>query len=172
MTISIEKYVCNLISGREAITNLYYNTDVALQQRNNGLQFCYKVTLRKVGCKTYNGYQLVQLNNRALCMSTSSVLEELEHASTPSEIMDSYVLMLLNIRIPLMQLYQSRYRAMYMRSACKLFSYTFVNPLGTPAGTSKNKLSFCNASRFLSFFENCLCHKFNAKLIVGDISAI
>jgi len=163
MTTSISDYTCNLIAGRELITNLYYAVDRARAQRNNGLLFCYKVSFKGIGTKTYTGTQLMELDNRAANCSMAKLLSDIVGVPT----LDQFILVLLKARNDIQTLYQTRYRAMYIRSAAKMFCYTFVNPFGSYAGVSSNKLSFRVANKFLEFFDGCLCGTFDALLVLA-----
>src|SRR3989304_8866010 len=151
MSISINDYVCNLIAGREKIDGLYYAVDRARDQRSNSKNYCYKANFANIGVKTYNAAQLVQLDNTAFCTKLSVLLSQI--IGTPT--LDQYILLLLKERNTILNLYQTRYRALFMRSTARIFCYTFVNPYGPAAGVITNKLSFGNATNFLNFF--CLC---------------
>ena len=163
MSTSISDYVCNLISGRTEITNLYYAVDRARTQRSNSLQYCYKVSFKGIGSKMYRGYQLVDLENRSFNCSMPTLLSDIVGVPT----LDQFILVLLKARNDIMNLYQTRYYAMYIRSAAKIFCYTFVNPFGQYAGVSSNRLSFKVANKFLTFFDGCLCGTFDPTLILA-----
>jgi len=163
---SINDYVCNLIAGRGAISNLYYAVDRARDQRCNSKNYCYKAVFKGIGVKTYNAAQLVQLDTIAFCTKMSILLAEAEADFN----IDNYIKLLLKARNTILNLYQARYRAMFMRSTARIFCYTFVNPFGPAAGVSKNKLAFNNATNFLNFF--CLCEQniFNPSLVLAGIA--
>lgn len=154
MSLSIEDFVCCLIAGRTSISKLYYNVDLARNQRSKGLSFCYKATFPGVGNKMYKAYDLLRLDNLASCTSIDKAFAELGN-QRPS--MDQFVLILLIIKNELLKLYQTRYRALYIRSQGKIFCYTFVNPLGNNISLNKNRLTFKDATKFLNFF--CQCEK-------------
>jgi len=165
MSTSISDYVCNLIAGRSNITNLYYAVDRARDQRSNGKTYCFKVVLPGIGNKLYRGNRLVELDDRATCSTMSYLLSQIN--GTPT--VDQLVLVLLKAKNELRNLYQARQRALYIRSAAKIFCYTFNNPFGTAAGVNKNKLSFRNANDFLSFFCKCERNSFDATLILAGL---
>lgn len=165
MATSINDYVCNLIAGREKIANLYYNVDRACDQRSKGLMFCYKVVFPGIGNKMYKGSELVQLDKQALCTTPARVAAQIDGVPT----LDQYVLLLLSAKNEIRNLYQARYRALYIRSAAKIFCYTFNNPFGSAAGVSTNKLSFRNATTFLNFFCQCENNKFDPLLVIGGL---
>lgn len=148
MTTTIEDYVCNLISGRTPISNLYVAIDRARDQRSQGKQFCYRVVFEGIGCKTYKASQLIQLDDCASKCSTTYLINEYESSPT----LDNFIKLLLNARNEILNLYQTRYRALYIKSAGKIFTYTFTNPFGSAANVEPNTLTFNSASVFLNFF--------------------
>ncbi len=165
MATSISDYVCNLIAGRTPISNLYYAVDRARIQRSRGALFCYKVTFNGVGSKTYKSNELLALDDRACRCTLSRLLSEIN--GTPT--LDQYVGLLLHSRNEILNLYQARYRALFLRSTARVFAYTFNNPFGTAAGVSRNKLGYCNANKFLRDFCNCERNVFSAQLVLGGL---
>jgi hypothetical protein len=163
MTTTIEDYVCNLISGRTPISDLYFAVDRARDQRSQGKQFCYRAVFEGIGCKTYKASQLIQLDDCASKCSTTYLINEYESSPT----LDNFIKLLLNARNEILNLYQARYRALYIKSAGKIFTYIFTNPFGSAANVNTDKLSFYSASIFLNFF--CVCEtdvKFDPTIIV------
>lgn len=165
MTTSINDYVCNLIAGRTSITNLYFAVDKARTLRSESRIFCYKVNFPGIGNKVYNATQLVNLDDTAFCTKMTTLLAQIDGVPT----VDQYVLVLLKAKNELRNLYQARYRALYIRSSAKIFCYTFTNPFGSAAGVNKNRLAFNNATNFLNFFCECEKNRFNALLVLGGI---
>jgi len=161
---SISDYVCNLIAGRTPISNLYYNVDLARNQRSQSRIFCYRVLFPGIGCKTYKAYDLLRLDEIACCKSMSTLLANYDGS------LDSFVTILLKAKNDIRNLYQSRYRAMYIRSAAKIFCYTFNNPFGKAAGVTKNRLTFKSAPNFLNFFCGCEKRRFDATLILAGVN--
>jgi hypothetical protein len=148
LTNPIIDYVHNLIAGRKPISDLYVAVDRARDQRSQGKQFCYYVTFKGIGCKTYKASQLIQLDDCASKCSTTYLINE--YKSSPT--LDNFIKLLLNARIEILKLYQTRYRAQYIKSSAKKFTYTFTNPFGSAANVDTNTLSFDSATVFLSFF--------------------
>ena len=163
--ISISDYTCNLIAGQESITNLYYAVDRSRAARNNGQTYCYKVVFAGIGSRTYQAAELVRLDNKAESCSTAKLLAEVVGKPT----LDQFIMLLLNQRIDIQTLYQTQYRAMYLRSAAKVFCYKFTNPFGAAANVSPNSISFRSTNAFLTFFNECSCKSktFDPRLIVG-----
>lgn len=162
---SINDYVCNLIAGRGAIDGLYYAVDRARDQRSNSKNYCYKANFAGIGIKTYNAAQLVQLDTTAFCTKMSILIAEAQANLN----VDNYIKLLLKARNTILNLYQTRYRAMFMKSTARIFCYTFVNPFGAVAGVSTNKLGFNNATTFLNFFCLCEGNRFDPLLVLGGI---
>lgn len=165
MATPITEYVSNLIAGRKSITDLYYAVDRAREQRNNGKGYSYKASFRGIGNKVYKSNELLQLENLAQCSSMSSLLAQISGVPT----IDQYVLVLLKARNTLLNLYQTFYRALYIRSVGKIFVYTFVNPFGSAAGVNRSKLSFYNVYTFLALFDNCEKKPFDALLVLNGL---
>lgn len=165
MSTSITDYVCNLIAGRKAISDLYYAVDRSREQRSQGKTYCYKASFPGIGNKTYKGFQLVELDDRSLCCSLNSVLAQVDGVPT----MDQYVLILLKARNEFRNLYQARTRALYIRSQSKIFCYNFNNPLGAAAGVNRNCLTFKNATNFLTFFCQCERTAFDPLLVINGL---
>ena len=166
MSTSINNYVCNIIAGREPISNLYAAIDRARQIRDKSGKFCYKVTFKGIGTKMYDANQLICLDDKALCASLDSLLAPI--SGTPT--VDQYVLLLLKAKNEFRNLLQARYRALYLRSQAKIFHYIFNNPLGSAAGVKTNRIIFSNATNFLKFFCECQGQIFNPLLIIGGIN--
>ncbi len=166
MSTSINNYVCNIIAGRESIAALYHAVDKARQIRDKGGTFCHKVSFRSIGNKMYNANTLIRLADRACCSSLTTLLAPIEGIPT----VDQYVLILFKVKNDFRNLYQARYRALFIRSQAKIFNYTFVNPLGSAAGVSTNRLGFCNATKFLNFFCQCQSNTFDPLLIIGGLN--
>ncbi|GAF86675.1 unnamed protein product, partial [marine sediment metagenome] len=102
-TVSIENYVCNLIAGRDKISNLYFAVDKARIIRNNAGQFCYKVSFNGVGSKVYKGFELVVLDDKANCSSLSTILANKDNVSN----LDLYILVLLKVKFEFLKLFQA-----------------------------------------------------------------
>ncbi|GAF86677.1 unnamed protein product, partial [marine sediment metagenome] len=151
--ISVEDYMCNLIAGREKIAALYHAVDKAREIRGRGGKFCYVAKFSGVGFKTYNGGELLRLDDRACCASLARLLTEADGAPT----IEQYILILLKLRNPVRQLYQTRYRSLFIKSQAKVFCYTFVNPLEPTVVLVGRTKTFKSAINFLNFF--CECEK-------------
>ncbi len=158
----IEDYVCNLIAGRTPISNLYFAVDRAREQRSQGKQFCYKVVFSGYGNRMYKGYELVQLDNQACRCSMAYLLSNFKASPT----LDNYILLLLRAKNEIRNLYQNRYKALFMKSTARIFCYTFTNPFGEAANVNRNKLTFKNARVFLDFFCTCENSGFDPTLVV------
>ncbi len=150
---TIDDYICNLIAGREKIAALYHAIEKARDIRSRGGKFCYVAVFSGVGRKTYNGGELLRIEDRACCASLTRLLEEC--AGTPT--IDEYIMILIKLRNPIRQLYQTRYRALFIRSQVKVFCYTFVNPLLPTVILIGRTKTFRSATDFLNFF--CQCEK-------------
>ncbi len=159
--ISIEDYVCNLIAGRDIISNLYFATDKAREIRNRAGQFCYKVNIPGVGSNIYKGFELVVLDDKANCTPLPFLLADIN--GTPT--LDQYILILLKARTSFLNLFQARYRAQFIREQAKLYCYTFNNVLGTVANVDKNSITFRNSVNFLDFFCRCENNIFDPSLV-------
>jgi hypothetical protein len=165
MTTTIEDYVCNLIAGRNQISNLYYAVDRARYQRSRGANFCYKVNFNGIGNKVYKTHELVALDDKALSCSLSYIISKI--TNPPS--LDDYVLLLLKGRLTIEKLYQTRYRALFMKSTTRKFCYTFVNPYGNLANVNKDRLDFNNSKPFINNFTECEKNLFNPKLVLSNL---
>jgi len=159
MSTTISDYVCNLIAGSSQINNLYYAVNQAKVQQSSIKLFCYKVSFKGIGTKTYKGPELIRLENKALSCSLAQLQAELTLSGELT--LNQFIVFLLYARNTIQKLYQMRNNALYMYSAIKIFCYTFVNPFGELANVSSNKLSFKSARSFLTFYENCLCNSKN-----------
>lgn len=165
MSTPITEYVCNLIAGRKAISDLYYAVDRSREQRSQGKTYCYKAVFPGIGNKTYKGFQLVELDDRSMCSSLNSIVAQINGVPT----MDQYVSILLKARNEFRNLYQSRTRALYIRSQSKIFCYNFNNPLGSVAGVNRNRLTLKSASNFLDFFCRCERGVFDPLLVINGL---
>ena len=161
MTTPIKDYVCNLISGRDPITNLYYAVDRARIQKSKCLQYCYKVSFKGIGSRMYKGYELVNIDDKALSNCAITV-------SNPITL-DQYILLLLKARSTIQNLYQTRMNAFYIHSSTKIFCYTFINPFGQLANVNTDKITFKSSNEFLSFYNACYqCKTFNPSLVINQ----
>ena len=167
MTTTIQDYVCNLIAGRDPISNLYFAVDRARDSVNKGLRFCYKASFRGIGNKVYQAKELFNLDTRAFCTSMSILLNEVVDGQPT---LDQYIMILLKGKNQILTLYQQRYRALFMRSTARIFHYKFVNPFGLAAGVMTNTLTFGNAQRFLNTFCLCQQRRFDPQLVLGGLS--
>ncbi len=165
--ISIEDYICNLIAGRDKISNLYFAVDKAREIRNNVGRFCYKVNFRNIGNKIYKGFELVELDNKATCLPLSTILTNRDNLST----LDVYILVLLRVKNEFLKLFQARYRAQFIREQAKIFCYTFNNPLASIVNVNGNRLTFKNSVKFLDFFCQCENNTFDP-LTVFDVNQL
>ncbi len=163
---TIQDYVCNLIAGRDAVSNLYAAADKARDAVNRGIRYCYKVNFRGIGNRMYQAKELFNLDTRAFCTSMATLLGEVEDG-VPT--LDQYILILLKGKEQVLGLYQQRYRALYIRSTRKIFCYQFINPFGQAAGVTRNTLKFNNSQTFLNFFCQCQLNRFNTLLVLNGL---
>jgi hypothetical protein len=164
MSISIQNYVCNLIAGRDIISNIYYAVDRARDSVNKGLKYCYKINIKGIGNKTYQAIELFRLDTKVFCTSLNNIINEMNDYSK----LDKYIMILLKGRDRISELYQQRYRALYMRSTGKIFYYRFINPYGNFANVNQNILVFSGAQTFLNNFCECQQKSFDPFLVINN----
>ncbi len=153
MTTTIADYMCNLIAGREKLATLYHSVDRAREIRSRGGKFCYTASFKGIGNITLDGGQLLRLDDKACCIALSKLLAACDGTPTIEE----YILILLKLRNPIRELYQTRQRALFIKSQVKVFCYTFVNPLEPTVILNGRTKTFKSAIDFLNFF--CQCEK-------------
>lgn len=151
---ALRNYVCNLIAGKGIIEKLYCAVFRACEIRGekNG-QYCFNIFLKGIGCKTYNGGQLVELYRLAQCTTVQQVANQVV-GDRPT--IDQAVLLLLIALIPIKRLYQAHTKAIYMRSSVRIFCFQFANPFYEVAGINQRCILF-NARELIDLF--CLCNQ-------------
>ena len=166
---SINNYLCNLIAGNNLISTFYFSVDRArdiVNKDNNLAQFQHRVSFSEIGTKVYKSSQLVNLENLSYCTSYQSLVNQINNG-VPT--LDQYLILLLKGRNTIRGLYQACCRARVLKQQAKVFTYTFVNPYGSLAGVTKNKLSFKGANNFLLFFCQCERTRFDPLLVFGGL---
>ena len=168
LPISIYEYVQNLVAGRKIIMALYNAVDRAqnLRQFNNG-RFCYKVVLNGIGQKVFFGYELRELDRLSLCTNMNTVFNEVA-SQEGNMTMRQAVLLLLIKRNTLVQLFQSYYKAIFMRNTIRKMCYTFRNPYAEAANVKQECLQL-SGPKILALFDSCDLPRFDALLIWGKL---
>lgn len=133
-------YICNLIAGSCTINQLYNAVERAREVRgfSNG-QFCYRVFLPGIGCKTFKRGELLKLDDRALCTTIEQVAAEIE-GCVPT--VKQAVLLLLIARPSIKKFFEARFKACYLRSTVRKFCVTFYNPFFSISGVKQRCIQF------------------------------
>lgn len=153
MSLTINEYVCNLIAGKTKINKLYSQVDRSRAVRgNSGGYLCVKVDFAGIGCKTYSGYEILQIDDDA----TKCTLSGLIAKYAPAGIMtvDMYVAALLFGRRAIRTLYQNEQKALFMRSTSRIYTVSFKNPFGIYADVTSDCFQM-KGPEFLQFFCEC-----------------
>ena len=103
-TTHILSYICNLIAGRNIITNLYHGVEKARDTRNNARAFNFKFSLREIGIKVYNGEELINLDNLAVKSNIYQIVNQIDPRAPT---LDSFIILLLQAQNTLLNLYNS-----------------------------------------------------------------
>jgi len=166
--ISINDYVENLVAGRKTIMGIYDAVDRAqnIRQYNNG-RFCYKVVLNGIGQKVFLGNELRELDRLSLCTNMYTVFNEVGLQGGVMTVRQAVLLLLIK-RNALVQLFQSYYKAIFMRNTIRKMCYTFKNPYAEAINVTKECLQL-SGPQILALFDSCNLPRFNALLIWGRL---
>lgn len=159
--ISIRQYVCNLISMRCIIGNIYRYVDDARFVRSIGGNKTYQISIPRIGKGSFDACDLVRLDRKAFCHSLEQIVAGI---LTPTPNLEQYIVLLLKGKSAILCLYQAEYNALDKIDCGGVYCYTFTNPFGIYANVSSNKLQLAG-HQIVELFNQCVGETFDATLV-------